>query len=150
MKDERIIELLFKRDESALLEAEKKYSRFCHTVAKNLLALREDREECVNDAILALWNNIPPDRPENLAAYLSKIVKNIALNRTRDSNRWKRCANIGLASDEFLSLIPDDLDVAREYESRRAGDVINTFLKSVPEKNRDVFILRYWYGDTVP
>ena len=33
MKDEQIIELLEKRDESALRAAEEKYGGFCHTVA---------------------------------------------------------------------------------------------------------------------
>ena len=44
MKDEQIIELLFERDENGLRETEKKYNDFCHTVASNILSMREDRE----------------------------------------------------------------------------------------------------------
>ena len=29
---------------------------------------------------LKIWNSIPPNRPENLAGYLAKIVRNLALN----------------------------------------------------------------------
>jgi hypothetical protein len=61
MTDEKIIEMLFERNEDALREVEKKYAVFCHTVAANILAIREDREECVNDVLLALWNAIPPE-----------------------------------------------------------------------------------------
>ncbi len=68
MTDEKIIEMLFSRDEAALGEIEKKYSAFCHTVAANILAIREDAEECVSDVMLALWQNIPPDCPRDLRA----------------------------------------------------------------------------------
>ena len=63
MQDEKIIELFFERDEKALKETEAKYGNFCRTVASNILSMREDREECLNDLLLALWNNIPPERP---------------------------------------------------------------------------------------
>jgi hypothetical protein len=41
MKDEKIIELLERRDESALRAAEEKYGAFCHTVTSNILSMRE-------------------------------------------------------------------------------------------------------------
>ncbi len=62
-QDEKIIELFWSRDESAIREAEAKYRGFAHSVLYNLLSMKEDREECLNDALLALWNNIPPERP---------------------------------------------------------------------------------------
>ena len=68
MQDEKIIQMLFERDEDALRGVEQKYGAFCRTVAANILSLREDREECLNDLLLALWNAIPPERPQCLKA----------------------------------------------------------------------------------
>ena len=116
MEDEKIVELFWARDEDAIKETELKYNDLCHYIAKNFLALREDREECVNDALLALWNSIPPERPKSLRAYLSSIVRNIAISRTRASNAWKRGGvfvllsmamggiALSLGSGSFLSL----------------------------------------------
>ena len=70
MNDEKIIELFFARDENAIKETEEKYTTLCHYVAKNYLTVREDREECINDAMLALWNSIPPAKPKSLSAFL--------------------------------------------------------------------------------
>ena len=81
MKDEQIIELFWARDENAIKETEIKYNDLCHYVAKNFLAIHEDREECINDSMLALWNSIPPKRPKSLRAYLTSIVRNIAISR---------------------------------------------------------------------
>lgn len=149
MTDERIIEMLFARDEAALGEIEKKYSAFCHTVAANILAIREDREECVNDVLLALWNAIPPERPESLKAYISRIVRNIAYNKTRAMGTWKRCASFLTLGDEFLETIPDTADLAEQFEASRAGEIINDFLASLPAHERQVFVLRYYFGESV-
>lgn len=146
MKDEKIIELFFARDENALKETEEKYNSLCHYVARNFLSVREDREECINDALLALWNSIPPARPRSLSAFLSAIVRRIAINKTRAANAWKRGGEIQIVSDEFLSTLDDGSDLAADYESRRAGEVINAFLGTVSRDDRRIFIMRFWLG----
>ena len=97
MDDKKIVEMIYDNNEEGLRAAEKKYGGLCRSIADNILTQNEDREECVNDAMLALWNNIPPDKPDNLCAYISRLVKNIALKRTRSNNMWKRCANYNSA-----------------------------------------------------
>lgn len=78
--DIQIVNLLFARQESGLKKLEEKYNKYCLTIANRILFDNEDSKECVNDAWLKIWNSIPPNRPENLAGYLAKIVRNLALN----------------------------------------------------------------------
>lgn len=146
MKDERIIELLFERDESALKEVESKYGGLCHYVAGNFLALHEDREECVNDTLLALWNSIPPAKPKSLTAFISTAVRRIAISKSRANNAWKRGGQINIVGEEFLNMMADDCDLAAGYEARRAGEVINNFLGKISRDDRRIFVLRYWLG----
>ena len=70
MKDEKIIELFFARDENAIKETEKKYGALCHHIAENFLCIHEDREECVSDSLLELWNSITTAKEQKL--YLDK------------------------------------------------------------------------------
>jgi RNA polymerase sigma-70 factor (ECF subfamily) len=149
MQDEKIIELFFERDEKALNETEAKYGNFCRTVASNILSMREDREECLNDLLLALWNNIPPERPRNLKAYIAKIVRNLALKKTRSENVWRRCKSFSEIGEEFIASIPDTYDLIAQFESDRAGEILNELLESLPEHERDVFVLRYYFGENV-
>ncbi|MBQ4141512.1 MAG: sigma-70 family RNA polymerase sigma factor [Clostridia bacterium] len=145
MKDEKIIDLFFARDEEALRQVEEKYGDLCNYVASNFLCMREDREECVNDALLALWNSIPPEKPESLSAYISSLARNLAISRSRANNAWKRGGNVQVVNDEVLALIPDDRSLADEYESRLAGRVINDFIGELSKSERKVFVLRYWF-----
>ena len=74
MDDRRIIALFEARSEQAISKLSDKYGRLCVQVAQNILSSREDAMECVNDAYMALWNQIPPEKPIFLRAYLLKIV----------------------------------------------------------------------------
>ena len=145
MKDERIIELFFARSEDALRETELKYRNLCLYVASNFLNAREDREEVFNDSLLALWNSIPPERPDNLGAYLSEIVRRQSVNRSRANNAWKRGGGVQIVNDEILSLIPDDKSLSDHYEARVTGRVINDFLETLSSSERRVFVLRYYF-----
>ncbi len=145
MKDEKIIELFFARDEEALRQIEAQYGDLCNYVASNFLCMREDREECFNDTLLALWNSIPPECPASLSAYVSALARNIAISKSRANNAWKRGGNVQVVNDEALSMIADEQSLAEHYESRLAGKVINDFIETLSKSERKVFILRYWF-----
>jgi len=149
MNDEKIIELYFERDEKALSETQTKYESFCLTVAANILAIKEDREECVNDVLLALWNAIPPERPRSFKSFIAKITRNIAINKTRSANVWKRCTSFTDMGSEFIEAIPDSCNLAESYEAARAGRAINEVLENLPQHEREVFVLRYYFGESV-
>ena len=81
MEDNQIIELYFRRDESALAETAKKYGTFCLRIAMNVVNVREDAEECVNDTYHTVWNQIPPTRPDSFRAFLGRIVRNCSISK---------------------------------------------------------------------
>lgn len=148
MDDKKIIDLFFARDESAITETEKKYGALCRYIASNILALREDAEECVSDVMLALWNSIPPDSPEDLRAYIGKATRNRAHAISRDANAWKRGGRATVVSEEFLEGIDDGTDLAADFEAKRAGKIISDFLRKIGEANKDIFVMRYYLGMT--
>ena len=90
MEDKLLIDGLFARDERSVARLEEKYSGYCYTVAYAVVRCREDAQECVGDAMLGVWNSIPPNRPENLGAYLGRIARNSALNMLKARRSKKR------------------------------------------------------------
>ena len=49
MEDTVIINLYFDRSEKAIQATEEKYSKYCFSIAWNVLYDKEDSDECVND-----------------------------------------------------------------------------------------------------
>ena len=101
MHDQTILSLFEQRNEQAISESEQQYGALCRSVARNITGSDQDAEECLNDAMLAAWNAIPPAKPKNFCAYLLRLVRNSALDRYRAAHTEKRStANLAGSIDE--------------------------------------------------
>lgn len=150
MDDLEIIELYFCRDEKALTETARKYGNYCYTVAFSVLNSMEDSKETVNDTYLELWNTIPPERPTVLSAFIGKITRRLAIGRWRKNTAVKRGGGEFEATlDELSECISDNTNVEKIVEGKLVVSTINEFLKKLPDTERNVFICRYWYADSV-
>lgn len=150
MEDSQIIELYFNRDENAISATNTKYRNLCYSIAYNILYNADDTNEAINDTYLGVWNSIPPNRPSILSAFIGKITRNISLNKLRNSNTVKRGnREMSLAFDEISDCLFSNQDVEIEVEAKELSKVINDFLYSISETERNVFICRYWYFDSI-
>ncbi|WP_294413652.1 sigma-70 family RNA polymerase sigma factor [uncultured Ruminococcus sp.] len=147
MNDASIIELFFKRDESAITELKHKYDKLCFYIAGNILSSREDIEECINSAYYEVWNKIPPDVPADLKSYLCHTVKNKALDRYKYNSAGKRSSDYVVSLDELSDCIPDYRE--GNGEEKALAEAISRFLRTQDELHRKVFVRRYWYGDSI-
>lgn len=147
MDDAQIIELYLSRRETAVEETSIRFGRLIRSTAMNMLGSEEDALECENDTYMALWNSIPPNKPENLTGYICRIAKNLALTRFRDSRRQKRSAQV-VALDELAETLPGRC-LEDEVTSRELGRAIDKFLSETAQRERVIFIGRYWYGYSV-
>lgn len=150
MEDSQIIDLYLNRNEKAIEETDNKYHNFCYTIAFNILHNAEDSNEAVNDTYLGTWNSIPPNVPKILSAFIGRITRNICLKKTRLNNSYKRGnGEAKLVFDEISELIRSQENIENEIETKELADFIAKFLYSIGETERNVFICRYWYFDSV-
>lgn len=73
MEDTEIVALLWQRRESALDEITRRYGRMLKNFAARILPTSQDAEECINDALLDIWNTVPTQRPASVASYAVRI-----------------------------------------------------------------------------
>ena len=150
MTDSDIIELYMRRDERAIAETQKLYGKYCEKIARNILKNEQDVQECMNDTYFKLWENIPPERPQILAAYIAKITRNLALSQYRRITAEKRgSGNVPLILDELSELVSGETNVEKTAENREIIAEINRFLETLSEKNRRIFVLRFVICESV-
>lgn len=150
MRDSAIIGLFFRREETAVAETQKKYGGYCYSVAHNILENHEDSEECVADTFLRAWNVIPPQKPKYLKLFLAKITRNLAFDRCRAQQRQKRGgSNIDAVLSELETCIAAPGNAADELEFRELQRQITAFVSELPERERNIFLRRYFYTETV-
>lgn len=149
MNDEALVQAFWDRDEDAIRTAKKQYEPYCLYIANNVLHNSLDAEECLNDALLAAWNSIPPQRPGNLKTYLGKLIREIAVDRWRRNRAQKRISPESLVSLDELEELVGSSTVEEAAEEADLAHEISVFLRRLPETQRDLFIRRYWYYDSI-
>jgi RNA polymerase sigma factor (sigma-70 family) len=149
--DDEIVELFWKRSEAALSEAERKYSKYCHSIAFGILRCNEDAEECVNDTLAKAWNAIPPARPSVLRTFLGKITRNLSLNVLEKMNAEKRgLGQVPLALSELDECVSgSDFEAERHIEEETITQAVNRFLSRLDPEQQKVFVRRYWYVSSI-
>lgn len=149
MEDTEIIALYFSRNESAIAETSKKYGSYLNQVAYNILRTREDTEEILSDTYLAAWNAIPPQRPNVFRHFLSRITRNLSLDRLDYITAKCRNPNMTAVLSELEDCLPDrGSDPEAMMEAKELGAVINRFLSGLDREASALFLQRYYYNLT--
>ena len=147
--DKKIVELYFARSESAIRESQKKYGKYCFSIAYRILFSKEDSEECVNDTYQKAWSAIPPHRPLRLSTFLGKITRNLALDRYAYCKAEKRCDNTALVYEEISECIPHPVDGRSMADEIALKNALSGFLGMLNKSERMIFMRRYWYLSSV-
>lgn len=150
MEDTAIIDLYFAREERAIDETGKKYGAYCRAIAFNILRSREDSEECVSDTYLRAWNAMPPTRPNCLRAFLGRITRNLSFTRWEAQAAQKRGGGqTDLLLSELEECLPSGSSVEAALDMRAVTQTIEAFLRAQTRENRQLFVRRYYYSDSV-
>ena len=150
MDDSKIVDLYWNRSEQAIAETDQKYGKYCYRIAYNILASKEDAEESVSDTYMTAWNTIPPHRPSVLAAFLGKITRHLSIDRWRTRNAYKRGGGqVVLALEELEECIASAENVEQTYTKKELLAAYKRFVEKLPVTERRVFLLRYWYLDSI-
>ena len=150
MEDSAIIDLYWAREERALSETDAKYGGYCRSIAHNILKNREDSEECVSDTWLHTWNAIPPARPGCLRAFVGRITRNLSFTRWEAARAQKRGGGqTEILLSELADCLPGGERVDARLDAQAVTLTIEAYLRTQTRENRQLFVRRYYYGDSV-
>lgn len=146
MDDQYIINLFENRDESAITAVISAYGESCRAMAAQILCNPSDIEEVLADTWLKAWRSIPPAKPNHLKPFLCKITRNLALSAYRSQSAEKRGGNaVELALEELGECISGGESPEQHMEGKLLAETIRAFLYIVPQRERMIFIRRYFY-----
>ena len=130
------------------METDRKYGGYCYSVANRILCSQEDSEETVSDTYWHTWNSIPPHRPSFLKLFLAKVTRNLAFTRWRKQSAAKRGGGeTELVLEELAGCIPGTEQIDDQLNAKELVRVIREFLDTLPERDQDIFLQRYFFLD---
>ena len=86
----------------------------------------------------------PPARPASLKHFVTRILRNLALNRYKEQNRDKRGGGqVPLALEELSEVVSDTEDIPADYAKKELLKSISVFLRGCSARDRGIFLDRY-------
>jgi RNA polymerase sigma-70 factor (ECF subfamily) len=150
LDDESIVELYWQRNQKAIEETDFKYKKYLLSIAYNVLHEPLDCEECLNDTYLGAWNAIPPTRPNVLKAFLTVVVRRIAIKRYhRNLKKSSVPSELTVSLSELEDFIIGDEDISTDFDAARLGRVISDFVRSLSERRQFIFVSRYYASEPI-
>ena len=142
MDDDKIVYFIRKRNERGLELLIDSYSGLITSIIKkHLYNLRDKHEECIDDVLLSIWNNIDSfDRSKNT---LKNWIAAISQYRAIDYKR------------KYLRLLNEEVDISQVENQLYINNIINEdelrsdieeLLCCLKQEDKDVFIKRYIEG----
>lgn len=92
MDDQELTALLKEREQKGMDELLRRHSPLLRYIIQPILEDPREREECLSDVTMLVWNRIANYNPEKgtFVGWLSTLTRNTALNRRRDGQRGCR------------------------------------------------------------
>ncbi len=148
--DEKIIELYWKRDEDAIKATDAKYGKMLLRIAYNILHDKLDCEECQNDTYLKIWNRIPPTRPQVLPSFISKIMRDIAIDRYKKKRSQKQIpSELTVSLEESQDLIANGALIDDERAAAELSALVSNYIRTLSKRQRYIFIGRFYFCETL-
>lgn len=149
MDDNAILDLYFARSEQAIVETDRKYGSYCYSIANHILLSPPDAEESVNDTYYTAWKLIPPQRPQRFGSFLGKLTRNLSIDRWRKNTAGKRGGGeTQLLLDELAECVTGAESPETDLLRKELSAALNRFLRSLPEQNRRIILLRYYCANS--
>ena len=147
--DSAIIEALAARKEEGIEWATASYGRLIRQIAFGILRHEEDAREVENDVYQKLWKQTESEEVTDLKAFVSTLSRRLAIDRLRANAARKRSQpGYGEALEELAEVLPDP-GASDPADALALQNALDSFLRSLPLKQRQIFLCRYWYGMSV-
>ena len=141
MQAREIIELIKRRDEKGAALLLRHYAPLMRYIIAPILQNEQDREECVSEAAMRVWDRIEQFDPSRGSwnAWLTALTRNAALDKARK--------NKSIVSSEEISgeapsaePTPEELIVKKEREA-----ALREALSRLSVQERALFYRKYYY-----
>lgn len=139
MENREVIRLLRERDARGVDELLHHYAPLMRYIIAPILPREEDREECLSDAALRVWEKIESfdDSRGSWTAWLTAVTRNTALNHAR-----RRSPETETLSETMPSGAPTPEEAVVQRERTEA---LYAALARLGQKDRLLFYRKYYY-----
>lgn len=147
--DKKLIFLLQSDPEQGMQECIRRYGGDVRTICHNIL--REQYAAYVEDAVIesfvTLWQQIKEHKHihSTLQGYLYGIARRKALEMIRKNKPPDGTFSIDQLKGIENLLLDEHADIEQDFAKRHNEKLVHQVIQEMPEPDRSIFLLRYFY-----
>jgi len=147
LRDEELLELVLRRQDTALGAIYDRYGRLIYTIALRITGDRETAEEVVQDVFQNVWQAAGGFQPGvgSFSAWLFSIARHRAIDATRSKRERARAREQKFDAEVPLAA---SADVERVVNQTLLRDAVREALQQLPDNQRQALELAYYGGLT--
>ena len=141
MEDVRLVHALQARQDGAIEQFQTAYTPLLRYIIAPILTDQRDREECLSDVLLRVWDSIGTFDPgkATLTTWLTHLTRNAALNRRRANERRRESGCL----DETM---PDSTDGPEQSLLKaETAQALWAAVERLGRRDRALFLRKYYY-----
>lgn len=141
MHESELIGLIKRRDEKGAALLLRHYAPLMRYIIAPILQNEQDREECVSEAAMLVWDKIEQFDPSRGSwnAWLTALTRNAALDKVRKNKCVVPSEDVPNEAPSSEPT-PEELIVKKERE-----DAVREALGRLPVQDRALFYRKYYY-----
>jgi len=141
VEDVQLVHALQTHQDGAMEQFQTAYTPLLRYIIAPILPDERDREECLSDVLLRVWDSIGTFDPGRtaLTTWLTHLARNAALNRRRGNEHRRE----GGTLDEAM---PDAADGPEQSLLKaEAARVLWAAVERLGRRDRELFLRKYYY-----
>lgn len=141
MTVDQLIAALRQKEPGAMEQLQTMYTPLIRYIISPILSEEADREECLSDVLMQVWNSIHTydARKAAFPTWLSTIARNTALNCRRANEKHK-------GHEELDSSVSDGGDTPEQAVLRTERSLaVRRAISELPHWDRELFFRKYYY-----
>jgi RNA polymerase sigma factor (sigma-70 family) len=139
--DLQLIERFQNGDDTAFNEIVLRYQEKVYWIARRYLSDHDDADDAVQEIFIKAYEGLASFRRD---AALSTWLYRIAVNQALNALRWKRVKTFLRLDEVAAEQASDDATPHEQLVSREQSTLIAEAVARLPDKQRAVFVLRYF------
>ncbi|MGE4354742.1 MAG: RNA polymerase sigma factor [Oscillospiraceae bacterium] len=141
MGEQEIIRMIREKNEQGADELLRHYAPLMRYIIAPILPNEQDREECLSEAAMRVWEKIDTYDPERgkWNTWLTALTRNTALNKARQ----RRSGNDAEAFSQALPSREPTPEEAVLQQERKAA--VQKAIGQLPPEGRTLFYRKYYY-----
>ena len=141
LDDKELLELYHSGQKERMFnELVRRYQKRIYWVARRMVKRHEDADDIAQDVFVKAYTALEGFRGDsNIYTWLYRIAVNLSINHLR-----KQKVRNAVDLDDYLPFLSRDADQDRKMMRRENVSLIEDAIQILPEKQRAVFIMRYY------